>query len=248
MKPQSIVKHGRLPALLAVVLVMSLGFTVVLASGPALTPSALVFQSPPPPSPQAQFFYYPYDPAPFDNIQFYDASYDPAGWGIQSVAWDFGDGTIAQGCCPTHRYTKEGDYKVQLTVTTTDGRTGSSVQTVHVATHDVAITKIDAPQAAKVGQTRQIGVNIKNTRTPETVRVQLFKSIPGGLQLIASTDQNIPVRSGNRTTAVGLSYTFTNEDAKVGKVTFKAVVDIINARDAFPADNEAIASPTKVGR
>ena len=48
MKPQSVVKHGRVPVLLAVVLVMSLGFTVVLASDPALTPSALVFQSPPP--------------------------------------------------------------------------------------------------------------------------------------------------------------------------------------------------------
>ena len=34
MKPQWIVKHGRLPALLAVVLVMSLGFTVVLGYSP----------------------------------------------------------------------------------------------------------------------------------------------------------------------------------------------------------------------
>jgi hypothetical protein len=105
-----------------------------------------------------------------------------------------------------------------------------------------------APQAAQAGQTRQIGVNIKNTRLPETVRVELLKSIPGGFQSIASTEQNIPVRSGNRTTAVNLSYTFSNDDATVGKVTFKAVVYIVNARDGLHADNEAIAAPTKVSR
>jgi PKD repeat protein len=378
MKPQSVVKHGRVPALLAVVLVMSLGFTIVLAGDPALTPGALVFQSPPPtppvndnfananaisrvpysdgasityattqpgeqapanctgsiyktvwyaytpansgsfmasvpdytyfsgflavwtgtelgrltaigcssfwgtgslafraeanttyyiqlgsswgdgdqvtfrfeaaPPPQAQFSFWPSDASAFDTIQFYDYTWDPAGMGIQSQAWDFGDGTTAQGCCPTHRYGKDGDYKVKLTVTTTDGRTGSIVQTVRVTTHDVAVSKIDAPQAAQAGQTRKIGVNIKNTRLPETVRVELFKSVPGGFQSIASTEQNIPVRSGNRTTAVNLSYTFTDADASVGKVTFRAVVYIVNARDALPADNEAVASPTKVSR
>jgi PKD repeat protein len=200
------------------------------------------------PPPQAQFYYWPNDPSVFDTIQFQDNSWDPAGMGFQSQAWDFGDGTTAQGCCPTHRYSKDGDYTVNLTVTTPDGRTGSTAQTVHVATHDVAISKIDAPQAAKAGQTRQIGVNIKSTRYEETVRVELLKSVPGGYQSITSTEQNIPVRSGNRTTAVGLSYTFTDADAAVGKVTFKAVVSIVNARDALPADNEAIASPTKVSR
>jgi hypothetical protein len=29
-------------------------------------------------------------------------------------------------------------------------------------------------------------------------------------------------------------------------VTFKAVVNLVGARDALPADNEAIAPPTKV--
>jgi PKD repeat protein len=198
------------------------------------------------PPPQAQFYFYPGDPSTFDDVQFYDNSWDPAGTGIKSQAWDFGDGTTAQGCCPFHRYAKDGDYTVKLTVTTTDGRTGSTSQVVHVKTHDVAITKLSAPQSAKAGQTRQIVVDIKNTRYPETVRVELLKSIPGGFQSIASTEQNIPVRSGNRTTAVSLSYTFTSADAAVGKVTFKSVVYITNGRDALPADNEAIASPTKV--
>jgi PKD repeat protein len=378
MKPQSVVKHGRGPALLAVVLVLSLGFTVVLASDPALAPNALVFQSPPPvppandnfanaiaisavpytdgasityattqpgeqapanctgsiyktvwyaytpansgsfmasvpdysyfsgflavwtgtefgrltevgcrsfwgtgrlafraeagttyyiqlgsssgdgdqvnfrfevaPPPQAQFYYYPYDPSVFDNVQFNAYSWDPAEMGVQSQTWDFGDGTTADGCCPTHRYSKDGDYTVRLTVTTTDGRTSSVVQTVKVMTHDVAIYRFYTPQTAKAGQTRQIYVNIKNTRYPETVRVELLKSVPSGFQSIASTEQSIPVRSGSRITPVSLSYTFTNDDATVGKVTFKAVVYIVNARDALPADNEAITTPTKVSR
>jgi PKD repeat protein len=200
------------------------------------------------PPPQAQFYFSPYDPSIFDNIQFYDTSWDPAELGIQLQAWDFGDGTTDQGCCPTHRYAKDGDYTVNLTVTTQDGRTASTSQVVHAKTHDLAITKLSAPQSARVGQTRQIVVDIKNTQYPETVRVELSKSVPGGFQWIASTEQNIPVRSGNRTTAVGLSYTFTDADAAVGKVTFKSVVYIINARDALPADNEAIASPTKVSK
>jgi hypothetical protein len=31
-------------------------------------------------------------------------------------------------------------------------------------------------------------------------------------------------------------------------VTFKAVATIVGARDALPADNEAIAAPTRVSR
>ena len=46
----------------------------------------------------------------------------------------------------------------------------------------------------------------------------------------------------------GFSYTFTADDAQIGKVTFRAVAVISGARDALPADNEAIAPPTKVSR
>jgi len=58
----------------------------------------------------------------------------------------------------------------------------------------------------------------------------------------------VPVRSANRTTDFNFSYTFTSADAQVGKVTFKAVANIFGARDALPADNEAIATPIKVSR
>jgi hypothetical protein len=54
------------------------------------------------------------------------------------------------------------------------------------------------------------------------------------------------VRSGGRTTAFGFTYTFTSDDAALGKVTFKAVASIVGARDAQPSDNTAIALPTNV--
>jgi PKD repeat protein len=200
------------------------------------------------PPPQAQFYFYPYDPSIFDNVQFYDSSWDPAELGIQSQAWDFGDGTTALGCCPTHRYSKDGDYIVKLTVTTTDGRTASITQTVHIMTHDVAITKFTAPQSASAKQTRQIVVGLNSKRYVDEVEVQLYKSAPGGYQWVGTLKQTVPVRPSNRTTDFPFSYTFTKADAAIGKVTFKAIATIVNARDALPADNEAIASPTKVSR
>jgi hypothetical protein len=56
----------------------------------------------------------------------------------------------------------------------------------------------------------------------------------------------VSTRSGNRTTDFHFSYTFTSADATLGKVTFKAVANVVDGRDAWPADNEAVASPTKV--
>jgi hypothetical protein len=200
------------------------------------------------PPPTASFWHNPDDPSVFDTVNFWDNSYDPAGMGIQSQAWDFGDGSTATGCCVSHRYAKDGDYTVKLTVTTTDGRTASATQTVQVKTHDVAITKFSAPQSASAGQTRQLVVGINSKIYAEKVRVEFYKSVPGGYTLLGYQDQSVPVRSANRTTNFQWSYTFTKDDATIGKVTFKAVATILEARDALPADNESIASPTKVAK
>jgi PKD repeat protein len=198
------------------------------------------------PSPVANFGYSPSDPTVFDVVQFQDFSFDPGGAGIASQAWVLGDGTSGTGCCPTHRYAADGDYAVGLTVTTVDGRTGSAAQTVRVRTHDVAITKFAVPQSASAGQTRRIVVGVNSKRYTETVDVQLFKSVPSGFQFVGVLTQSVPVRSANRTTDFSFTYTFTGDDARIGKVTFRAVASVSGARDALPADNEAIAPPTKV--
>jgi hypothetical protein len=75
-----------------------------------------------------------------------------------------------------------------------------------------------------------------------------LKSIPGGFEPVGTLTLFVPVRETGRAVSFSFSYTFTPDDASIGKVTFKAVATIVGARDALPADNEAIASPTKVNR
>jgi PKD domain len=200
------------------------------------------------PDPVAFFFPSLADPSQYDTVQFYEFSSDPGGNAFSTKVWDFGDGTTETnpGQFPTHRFAADGDYAVQLTVTTTDGRTASTSQVMLVRTHDVAISRFLSPMSASVGQTRTIVVGITNHRYPEDVEVQLFRSIPGGSQLLDALTQHVAVLPGNRTTTFAFSYTFTSDDAALGKVTFKAVATILHARDALPGDNEAVAGPTKV--
>lgn len=200
------------------------------------------------PPPFANFFFFPFDPSVFDVIQFVDQSFDPGGVGFAPQAWTFGDGTTGSGFNPAHRYGADGDYTVQLTVTTLDGRSAVASQTVHVRTHDVAITRFSVPNAASSGQTRRIVVSVNSKRYAETVTVQIFKSVPGGVQQFGSLTQSLPLNPKNGTTDFAFSYTFTDDDAQIGKVTFSAFAQIVGARDALPADNQAIAPPTKVSR
>jgi hypothetical protein len=201
-----------------------------------------------PPPPQADFVYFPSDPMPLENMSFCDTSFDPAGFGFNSYTWDFGDGATSTVNCASHQYAADGDYTVQHSATTPDGRTAFVSKVVSVRTHDVSIMRVMAPTTARVGQSRSITVSIKNTRYPDNVRIELFRSTPnGGFEFIASSTQFVPVRSGNRTTEFNFNYTFSPQDAQVGKVTFRVIVTLVNARDAFPADNEAFSTPpTKV--
>lgn len=198
------------------------------------------------PPPEAAFYFNPGDPSLFDTIQFSDNTSDPGGMEIQTCQWQFGDKKSATGCTVTHTYAKDGNYQVQLTVTTVDGRTATTVQTVVVATHDVAITKFTRPSSARAGRTYKVMVGISNTRYPERVQVNLFKSSPQGYEEVGLLTLSVPVRAKSKTTNFYFSYTFTNADAVVGKVTFKAVATLLTSHDALPADNEFISFPVKV--
>jgi PKD domain-containing protein len=205
---------------------------------------AIQFQLVQTPAPTAQFYTYPSDPNIYDTVQFGDQSYDPSGLGFSGESWRFGDGATASGCCPTHRYATDGDYTVGLDVTTPDGRSASTSQVLHVRTHDVAIVKLTVPQSASTGQTRAVDVGLSNIRYPDNVTVQLFRNDT----IVGTLTQQVPVRSGGRTTSFNFNYTFTSDDAVLGKITFKAVATIVNARDALPSDNTAVALPTRVTR
>jgi hypothetical protein len=198
--------------------------------------------------PTADFYWWPWEPSMYDSASFCDMSEDWLYIGYSEFWWDFGDGVIITGNCVSHQFPTDGDFTVYHNAQTIDGRTDPDgvTHTVSVRTHDVAAVRIAAPKSASAGQTRTITVYIKNNRYPEQVEVQLYKTVPGGYELVGVTNQAIPVRSGNRTTPVAFLYTFTQGDADIGKVSFKAIVYLLEANDALPADNEAISPPTKV--
>jgi PKD domain len=201
------------------------------------------------PAPIAAFYFNPGDPSIYDTVQFYDQSYDPGNVGIQIWAWNFGDGATSSDAQPAHLYKADGDYTIQLAVTTYDARTVTASQVLQVRTHDAAITKITAPLTAKAGQVQKIIVAVKNQRYAENVQVDLYKSVLGGTQWVGAITQNVPVRKSNQTSTYTFNYTFTANDAVLGKVSFKAVASIVGARDALPGDNVLISSPpTKVSR
>jgi PKD repeat protein len=197
--------------------------------------------------PVARFIYSPTDPSSFDTPQFIDLSDDPAGAGISSWAWDFGDGATSTLPGPAHHYAADGDYTVRLTVTTADGRTTSTSQVIQVRTHDVAITRLAVPKAAHVGQTIAINVYVQNTRYPETVEVNLAKGTPAGFTGVGLLTESVPVKLAGQTTRFAFTYTVTSDDQVTGKVTFVADAIIFGFRDALSADNSQASTPVKIG-
>jgi hypothetical protein len=118
---------------------------------------------------------------------------------------------------------------------------------VHVKTHDVAVVDLLVPKSARAGRTKTITAELTNTRYTETVQVQLLRSVAGdGFEQVGELTQSVPARSKNHKTDFAINYTFTSDDATVGKVTFEVVATIQGARDALPADDALIAPPTKV--
>jgi len=106
--------------------------------------------------------------------------------------------------------------------------------------------RIAVPKSAHVGQTITITTHVRNTRYPEKVEVALFKTIPGGFEQVGSLTQSVPVRPGNRTTQFTITYTITQADGTIGKVSFKAVATIIDHHDALPGDNDLTSPPVKI--
>jgi PKD repeat protein len=200
------------------------------------------------PSPVASFYTYPSNPSTSDRVSFIDQSYDPAGAGISVEDWNFGDGTTTTEFSPLHRYTSDGDYTVSLLVTTPDGRTASTSQTVSVQTHDVSIMWMSTPSKGKVGKAAPIEVGIGNTHYPETVWVDFYRSTPTGFQWIGTVTKSVPAMKAQKTGMFSWDYTFTTDDLAVGKVNFEAIANIQGTGDAYWSDNTAISLATQVTR
>ncbi len=82
--------------------------------------------------PTASFAYYPESPTIESDIQFSDLSSDLDG-PITSWFWEFGDGITSQETNPVHRYSRKGEYAMNLTVKDEAGNINVTSETIVVA-------------------------------------------------------------------------------------------------------------------
>lgn len=157
----------------------------------------------------------------------------------------FGDGTsvsFSGGGSIRHQYTRDGVYLAEVTLTTDDGRTGTTTREVLVETHDISIDTFTVPARARAGQTKSITVTVANPHNDEEVRVQLYKPGPYGLLPIGMLTQWVP--ASNHTVEFPFAYTFSEADSTAGSITFTAIASIPNYpwRDDNGANNRKDAT------
>ncbi|MGW4214084.1 PKD domain-containing protein [Lentzea sp. NPDC004789] len=189
----------------------------------------------------------PNRPTVFGEAVFQAGSYGSIDGEI-TASWDFGDGTTAPATkdAVRHLYKADGTYQVTMRATSADGRTATRTGSVGVETHDVGITKFSVPTSARAGQSKPITVQVANTRYLEKATVTLYRSEGTSWTQVGTSALEVPAHP-TRKVQVPFSYTFTPQDAVVGKVSFRAVVSLDYPRqDARPADNEVISLATTV--
>lgn len=186
----------------------------------------------------------PQHPGVFDEIQFEIDPGDPAGRWLAGGEVRFGDGTSAeipavQGT-PTvsHKYAADGEYELTITGHTADGRSGTTTQILKVETHDVTVSNVAAPATAKVGETGNVEVSVTNTRYAEDVVVELLRQRWDGYHDVVGTVRRHVAKDS--TEVVPFTYTYTADDAALGKATLKARVRLTGREDNNPVDNERV--------
>ncbi len=102
--------------------------------------------------PVASFEYTPSQPYDTDEITFdASSSYDEDG-SIVNYTWDFGDGNIGYGKVVYHKYSKNDEYNVTLTVKDDKGATSSITKKIAVANKPPIAEFIYTPKKPKAGE------------------------------------------------------------------------------------------------
>ncbi|MEZ6136871.1 MAG: PKD domain-containing protein [Pirellulaceae bacterium] len=79
------------------------------------------------------------------QVSFSATAADPGADEQLSYAWDFGDGTTANGSSPTHTYADNGTYTVSLTVYDKDGASATTSQSIVVVNLAPTATLVGSP-------------------------------------------------------------------------------------------------------
>jgi PKD repeat protein len=82
--------------------------------------------------PQAAFSFTPPTPAIQDPVYFSDRSVDTDG-SVVAWVWDFGDGRSSRDASPVHRFPKEGEYTVTLSIRDSDGLEATAARPIVVS-------------------------------------------------------------------------------------------------------------------
>jgi len=92
--------------------------------------------------PNAAFSYLPSNPIKYQQVQFTDESYDTSSGSISSWYWEFGDGYTSLLQNPSHSYSFNGSYKVNLTVTNSASIMDSISKSLYVGLMNADISLI----------------------------------------------------------------------------------------------------------
>ncbi|MEU7786536.1 hypothetical protein [Amycolatopsis sp. NPDC049159] len=208
-------------------------YDIRLTTAPALTPNVYLYSG---------------VNSVFDDIQMFPNAGDHLGRPLVSGELKFGDGTsvaLTSNAALTHRYAADGDYRLEISATTDDGRSGTGSQVVHVETHDVTLTGLSLPAQARAGQTKPVKVSVVNNRYDEKVVVSLRKKGESGyFEEVGTLTQFVP--AGGRV-EFPFAYSYTPADAAAGQAEFEVTATLEGRYDgdAHPVDNR-LTGVTKV--
>ena len=192
--------------------------------------------------PVAAFVVDPPEPSAGRPVRLLDLSYDPSGAGIALHAWDLGDGTTSTAPSPEHRFALDGAYDVTLRVTTADGRMATTATCVRVASHDVTLTRIAAPESTTVDGAGEVVVAVESRHGPEIVQIELLRALgEGAPETVALQTVSLAEAREHK-----IAFPVNFADVQAGEVTFRARVSLVGATDLRPIDNELTAPPTRV--
>jgi hypothetical protein len=205
-------------------------YDIRLTTAPALTPNVYIQSG---------------TPSVFDDISMSPNAGDHLGRPLVSGELKFGDGTsvrLTSNASVTHRYAADGDYRLEISATTDDGRSGTGSQVLHVETHDVTLTGLSLPAQARLGQTKPVKVSVVNNRYGETVAVSLRRKAESGYyQEVGTLTQWVP--AGGRVD-FPFAYTYTAADAAAGQAEFEVVANLDGRYDgdSHAVDNRLTAA------
>lgn len=120
----------------------------------------------------------PDQPLPNSNVSF-RASFK-GGTPMFSYSWNFGDGSISTSPNPTHTYSKEGYYKINIRLNDSGGHSANASITLHVYT-PLEISAFNAtPNPAAIDQPVNFTVNVTGGKPPYTYSWSFGDRVTGG--------------------------------------------------------------------